>query len=184
MIPPLFKNLFEKMSFKTHKENSPVIKTRNKTRGDNSPVTNIVDNSTNNNVTKIYNQKFTQQEIIAEKIKQKGPTPFEIREDISKRPPYQREEAGTYYEGNKVIWKLELAMINKYDDTLLSVIGTYKKEDELFGQGVVCYVVKSQYPRLQTIHEDEVYYVEGTIESVDALGLIELMDATLIFPES
>jgi hypothetical protein len=146
-----------------------------------STIVNGDNNITNSIVTNVYEQSFREEKIVNNPPNLSKLSPLEIHREVNSRPLYQQDDAGKNYIGNKITWKLSLADIRKYKE-LLTVSGAEIDSKKMEVAVVTCEVKEKQYPRLQTLNKNDIFYITGSIASVTAYG-IEVKDCILSFLE-
>lgn len=107
-------------------------------------------------------------------------TPEQIKNEVSARPPLQRDEAGKHYEGIKVAWLLKFRQCfypDSQNKSLLTIHGMSGNAD------VALQVDPDKYPELKVLHAGENFKVNGVISEIQNGYLIVLKDANLGFQD-
>lgn len=107
------------------------------------------------------------------------PLPQAISQEIKMRPPYQREDAGRYYVGLRVRWRLSLSSVRKGTEGVAEFQFTPPGRRE---PQVKCAVPMASYPELKIATEGSELWVSGRIAGV-TLSTIRLSDVLLEFDQ-
>jgi hypothetical protein len=103
-------------------------------------------------------------------------TPSKITNYLRTLPPVQQESAAAHYKGIKVSWKLNLQHTHTISGVKLHLMmlnnGKYP--------WVYCDVDPNEYPILRVIKKNQLFTVQGEIESVSS-GTIILKNCQLFF---
>jgi hypothetical protein len=108
-------------------------------------------------------------------------TPSQITEEIIKRPPAQREDAGKYYQDQKELWPLEYSHIYQSGEGRATI---YTLEKGSLYPDVSFEINIADYPQFNRLPEKVTIWVEGEIEKVGSNGLsIQLKNVKIRFTE-
>jgi len=110
--------------------------------------------------------------------------PEEILSSVNSAPLMQRDVTASSFHGNKIQWKLNVTDIIKIsgNEVRLFMHPYNKSGNKAIIPSVWANADVEKYPRLKSLHEDEVVYVIGEIERVDSGGhAIQLKSVTVGF---
>jgi hypothetical protein len=106
-------------------------------------------------------------------------TPHEISNNIEKAPPFQKDQVAKTYHGIRVQWEVEFSSISDFG--IRHHIYTHSSDTEIFGCLIKFPVHLKLYPQFKFMKKGEKFTVQGTISSIDDLGIIHLQKCKLFF---
>jgi hypothetical protein len=103
--------------------------------------------------------------------------PRDIIEEVSRRPPFQRDDAIRHYDGFAVDW--ELCLISAPAGTKPMVNALFRDPTKGRSAFVQCAVNADENPDIKIAHENDVLQVRGKVDGLFGVDVVNLRDVSV-----